>query len=305
MEKSYQSISDNKSVSGENRKDKNNIENPNDIGGNLVITDRGDNNQLVIQPKINNDEDDYSDYEEESPFSKAVFLAEFCLENSRLEDAMRYSDEAIMSAEAELKEHEREVLVSSYRSFISEKRNALRQLISLDESDKKTNSADFKLISEVRSHLEKIVFDACEKFIILINKYIISKTVTHEGKAFFLKIKADNYRYLADISVGDSLITYRQNSLQFYKESIKYSELLNPLNPIRLGTYLNFAVFCYEILSNPLLSVNYASEAFNAGLDELKTHNEDYLDDPHNRDSLSILQVIKENITEWYNEIDR
>lgn len=304
MEKSYQSISDNKSISEENKKPSHNENN--DLVGNMVITDRGDNNQLVMKPKINShNEDEYSDYEEENQFAKAVYLAEFCLENDRLEDAMRYSDEAIMSSETELKEHEREVVVSSYRSFISEKRNALRQLISLDDSERKTQSSDYKLISEVRSHLEKIVFDACEKFIIMINKYIISKTVTHEGKAFFLKIKADNYRYLADISVGDSLITYRQNSLQFYKESIKYSELLNPLNPIRLGTYLNFAVFCYEILNNPILSVNYATEAMNAGLDELKTHNEDYLDDPHNRDSLSILQVIKENISEWYNEIER
>ena len=56
---------------------------------------------------------------------------------------------------------------------------------------------------EYRQKLEDGLFDECSNIIGLIQMNILKKKSTDEAKAFFTKLVADNYRYIAEMSQGD------------------------------------------------------------------------------------------------------
>ena len=73
-----------------------------------------------------------------------------------------------------------------------------------------------------------------------------------ESHVFYLKMKGDYYRYLAEVSVDTELEKYKDKASTAYKEAQGAAEGNMPTtHPIRLGLALNFSVFYYEILNEP------------------------------------------------------
>ena len=69
---------------------------------------------------------------------------------------------------------------------------------------------------------------------------------------FYLKMKGDYYRYLAEVAVGDTRATVLEDSQKAYQEAFEIAKSkMQPTHPIRLGLALNFSVFYYEILNSP------------------------------------------------------
>jgi len=69
-----------------------------------------------------------------------------------------------------------------------------------------------------------------------------------EGRAFFLKMVGDYFRYMAESATGDKLAQARDGALQHYKEAEAAGRELQACNPIKLGLALNFSVFYYEVM---------------------------------------------------------
>ena len=73
-----------------------------------------------------------------------------------------------------------------------------------------------------------------------------------ESNVFYLKMKGDYYRYLAEVATDEQLEDYKKKASQSYKDAQEASEKDMPTtHPIRLGLALNFSVFYYEILNDP------------------------------------------------------
>uniref|UniRef100_A0A4W3J471 14-3-3-like protein GF14-A n=1 Tax=Callorhinchus milii TaxID=7868 RepID=A0A4W3J471_CALMI len=115
------------------------------------------------------------------------------------------------------------------------------------------------------------------------------KAVTEWGeelKVFYLKMKGDYYRYLAEVAA---------NSQTSYSEAFDISKKeMQPTHPIRLGLALNFSVFYYEILNSPEQACALAKTAFDEAIAELDTLNEDSY-----KDSTLIMQLLRDNLTLW------
>ncbi len=56
----------------------------------------------------------------------------------------------------------------------------------------------------------------CEKLIHLINNYLLKKTDSDEGKTILITMKADHYRYMAEITHGDQFLNFKHHALEFY-----------------------------------------------------------------------------------------
>jgi 14-3-3 protein epsilon len=83
----------------------------------------------------------------------------------------------------------------------------------------------------------------------LIDEFILEKCSSSEGKVFFLKMKGDYHRYISEYAQHEQHENASQNADKSYKEAIDIVETdLKTTNPIRLGLYLNYSVFCYEVL---------------------------------------------------------
>jgi len=57
---------------------------------------------------------------------------------------------------------------------------------------------------EYREKVEKELRDICNDVLALLDKFLIAKASNAESKVFYLKMKGDYYRYLAEVALGDA-----------------------------------------------------------------------------------------------------
>jgi len=62
---------------------------------------------------------------------------------------------------------------------------------------------------------------------------------------------------------------------------------------------LNFSVFYYEVLSEPSKACALAKQAFDEAIADI-----DQLEEEQYKDSTTIMQLIRDNLTLWTSEID-
>uniref|UniRef100_A0A2K5UCB5 14-3-3 protein theta n=1 Tax=Macaca fascicularis TaxID=9541 RepID=A0A2K5UCB5_MACFA len=213
------------------------------------------------------------------------------------EQAERYDDmatcmKAVTEQGAELSNEERNLLSVAYKNVVGGRRSAWRVISSIEQ---KTDTSDKKLqlIKDYREKVESELRSICTTVLELLDKYLIANATNPESKVFYLKMKGDYFRYLAEVACGDDRKQTIDNSQGAYQEAFDISKKeMQPTHPIRLGLALNFSVFYYEILNNPELACTLAKTAFDEAIAELDTLNEDSY-----KDSTLIMQLLRDNLT--------
>jgi len=214
------------------------------------------------------------------------------------EQAERYDDMATCMKKVteignELSNEERNLLSVAYKNVVGARRSSWRVISSIEQ---KTEGSERKqaMAKEYRDKIEKELREICNDVLGLLDKYLIAKASNAESKVFYLKMKGDYYRYLAEVAgqaksevVGESEKAY-QAAFDIAKDQMQ------PTHPIRLGLALNFSVFFYEIMNSPEKACALAKQAFDDAIAELDTLNEDSY-----KDSTLIMQLLRDNLTLW------
>jgi 14-3-3 protein beta/theta/zeta len=215
------------------------------------------------------------------------------------EQAERYDDMAacmknVTETGAELSNEERNLLSVAYKNVVGARRSSWRVISSIEQ---KTEGSEKKqaMAKEYREKIEKELNDICGDVLNLLDKHLIAKASNPESKVFYLKMKGDYFRYLAEVAVGDTRATVLEDSQKAYQEAFEIAKSkMQPTHPIRLGLALNFSVFYYEILNSPEKACQLAKTAFDEAIAELDTLNEDSY-----KDSTLIMQLLRDNLTLW------
>uniref|UniRef100_A0A4W5QUD6 14-3-3 protein theta n=1 Tax=Hucho hucho TaxID=62062 RepID=A0A4W5QUD6_9TELE len=215
------------------------------------------------------------------------------------EQAERYDDMAASMKEVteqggELSNEERNLLSVAYKNVVGARRSAWRVISSIGQ---KTEGSDKKLamVNEYREKVEGELRDICNDVLELLNKYLIENSTNAESKVFYLKMKGDYYRYLAEVASGDDKTATIESSQEAYQQAFDISKKeMDPTHPIRLGLALNFSVFFYEILNSPEKACSLAKQAFDDAIAEL-----DKLNEESYKDSTLIMQLLRDNLTLW------
>ncbi|XP_077147519.1 14-3-3 protein theta [Ranitomeya variabilis] len=215
------------------------------------------------------------------------------------EQAERYDDmasnmKAVTEYGNELSNEERNLLSVAYKNVVGARRSAWRVISSIEQ---KTDCADKKMemVKEYREKVEGELKSICDTVLTLLDKFLIAKSTQAESQVFYLKMKGDYYRYLAEVAAGEDRARTIQDSQEAYQEAFDISkQKMQPTHPIRLGLALNFSVFFYEILNSPEKACQLAKTAFDEAIAELDTLNEDSY-----KDSTLIMQLLRDNLTLW------
>ncbi|XP_075717231.1 14-3-3 protein theta [Rhinoderma darwinii] len=215
------------------------------------------------------------------------------------EQAERYDDmaanmKAVTECGEELSNEERNLLSVAYKNVVGARRSAWRVISSIEQ---KTEGSDKKLqmVKEYREKVEGELKSICDTVLTLLDKFLITKSTQPESQVFYLKMKGDYYRYLAEVAAGEDRARTIQDSQEAYQEAFDISkQKMQPTHPIRLGLALNFSVFYYEILNSPEKACTLAKTAFDEAIAELDTLNEDSY-----KDSTLIMQLLRDNLTLW------
>ncbi|EFO22783.2 14-3-3-like protein 2 [Loa loa] len=215
------------------------------------------------------------------------------------EQAERYDDMAqsmkrVTELGAELSNEERNLLSVAYKNVVGARRSSWRVISSIEQ---KTEGSEKKqqMAKEYREKVEKELRDICQDVLNLLDKYLIPKAGNPESKVFYLKMKGDYYRYLAEVASGDDRDAVADAGQKAYSEALEIAKAqLSTTHPVRLGLALNYSVFFYEISSSPDRACQLAKQAFDDAIAELDTLSEESY-----KDSTLIMQLLRDNLTLW------
>ena len=226
------------------------------------------------------------------------------------EQAERYDDmtenmkKVVTEKKGVLTAEERNLLSVAYKNVVGARRSSWR-IVSSIEQKHSADAQKAELAKNYKETIEKELDKICKEVIALLDDYLIKKETesddsdARESKVFYLKMKGDYYRYLAEVKDGTEKDDVVEKAGDAYKEATTEAEKLPSTHPIRLGLALNYSVFYYEIKTKSEEACRLAKTAFDEAIAEL-----DQLKDDTYKDSTLIMQLLRDNLTLWTSDVE-
>ena len=240
-----------------------------------------------------------------SSLSKNLTREELVYLAKLYERAERYSDmvktiNKFVELDPKLTRDERNILSAGYKNIISDKRASWRLLNSMERKESKKNSSQVGNIKSVKNSIEKELTNIIDDIQLIIDKYLIPNAIDAENKVYYLKLKGDYYRYKCEFAIGKEFNEACSIAEKVYEEA---NDIANKSIPIssstRLGLALNYSVFFYEIKGLKEEACKIAKNAFDEAMKVL-----DILEKSKPKDTILIIQLLKENLILWSNEMN-
>ncbi|EPS59645.1 14-3-3 protein, partial [Genlisea aurea] len=226
-----------------------------------------------------------------------IYMAKLAEQAERYEEMVEFMEKLAKSADGdEMTVEERNLLSVAYKNVIGSRRASWRIISSIEQKEEgRGNDKHVSVIKEYRARIEAELSKICNGILHLLENQLIPSAGSAESKVFYLKMKGDYHRYLAEFKTGAERKEAAENTLLAYKsaQDTALTEM-TPTHPIRLGLALNFSVFYYEILNSPDRACNLAKQAFDEAISELDTLGEESY-----KDSTLIMQLLRDNLTLW------
>lgn len=228
-----------------------------------------------------------------------LYLAKLYERAEKFEDMVKWINKFVQ-LDANLSHDERNILSAGYKNVISSKRASWRLLHSLEKKEEKKNSANLSHLLEIKGRVEDEMRRICDEIQDTLDKYLVPASKDPETKVFYLKLKGDYYRYRAEFTAGNEHETATGQAEKAYREAYEIAEKNIPISSsTRLGLALNFSVFYYEIRNQKEEACQIAKVAFEESMKIL-----DDLERIKAKDTILIIQLLKENLILWNNEIN-
>ncbi|CAL1388979.1 unnamed protein product [Linum trigynum] len=230
-----------------------------------------------------------------------VYMAKLAEQAERYEEMVEFMEKLSASIDGEeLTVEERNLLSVAYKNVIGARRASWRIISSIEQKEESRGNEDHvNMIRDYRTKIETELSNICDGILKLLDTRLIPSAAAGDSKVFYLKMKGDYHRYLAEFKTSAERKESAESTLTAYKsaQDIANTELA-PTHPIRLGLALNFSVFYYEILNSPDRACNLAKQAFDEAIAELDTLGEESY-----KDSTLIMQLLRDNLTLWTSDM--
>jgi len=229
-----------------------------------------------------------------------VFMARLSEQAERFEDMVQYM-KRVATMGAELSLDERNLLSVGYKNSVGARRQAWRAVHSMETREAGRGPEAVELIRDYRSTIEKELNEKCLDVLSLLDAELVPKASQDEAKVFYLKMKGDYHRYLAEFATtaDDKQRSIAQAAHDAYEAASTIADSKLPsTHPIRLGLALNFSVFYYEVFGSPEKACALAKSAFEKAMEVAG----DVSDDQY-KDSAAILQLLRDNLTLWTSDL--
>jgi 14-3-3 protein epsilon len=234
---------------------------------------------------------------------KLVYRAKLAEQAERYKEMKQYmSDVARDDTNKDLSTEERNLLSVAFKNVIGSRRASWRVIQSIADSE--SDDSRTKILDEYRTVIETEIEKICDEILEIIDGLVKGSDET-EPKVFYLKMKGDYLRYLAEFQTGVKKEKSSADANSAYAEADKAATAdgsgsgLPPTDPIRLGLALNYSVFHYEIQNDPEKACQLAKKAFDDAIAELDTLSEESY-----KDSTLIMQLLRDNLTLWTSNED-
>lgn len=237
-------------------------------------------------------------------YEKNVYMAMLAEQCNRFEEMTEFLEDMLKGRDKDLNSDERNLLSIAYKNSLTSRRTALRTVIAYETKEKKKDNSPFlSYIQEYRKKIEDELTKMCNNVLNTIDSHLLKRAEDAEAKVFYLKMKGDYNRYIAEYAQGDLKEKVSQQALDAYGLATKDSANLSAIHPISLGLALNFSVFYYEVMGDHEKACGIAKDVLDVANKEM-SNIEDPEENENNRDALSIINLLRENLDMWKMEAE-
>lgn len=232
----------------------------------------------------------------------SVFIARIADQAERYQDVIAQLKNVITFSNAQLTVEERNLLSVAYKNITTNHRASWRTIDTLQKQHAgRVPWQHMSLIRREKDRIEQDLIETCKDIVELLERFLIPAANPGEEKVFYCKMRGDYYRYLAEMTKGQTREQYSSTSLDTYKFAYKHATCtLDPAHPTRLGLALNFAVYYHDIGQSPDRACFLAKHA----LDEaVAVASDPSFSTQSVEDALMILQLLKDDLLLWSAEM--
>jgi len=223
---------------------------------------------------------------------------------ARIAEKVERYDEMVNFMEARVQNHpvlsseERDMLSSAAKNALTERRHALRVALSVAQAEKEQGrDENVNLALGYKSKVETELNAICQRVLKLLEQKLIpaSNGDMDDTKTFYLKMKGDYYRYLAEFASGEAKENAAAAADQAYREGTAEAQSLPPEHPVSLGLALNFSVFLHEVRQDTGTAVETAKNALKKASTALNSG----ADGSTRSDAVLTMQLLQDNLSLW------
>ena len=242
----------------------------------------------------------YSESQSKNKYSREelIFLSKLYTKAELYKEVINFIKEFI-KLNPKIEKEECDIISTGFKNMISDKRASWFTLNSMEHKEKKKKRNTVKEIKEIKNHIENEIRETCKELQDLVDKELLPKNEEDEILVFLYKLKADYFRYICEFAEGNE---YQDNLIkaeEFYKKAYEIADKKLPIiNCNRVSVALNYAIFLYETKKDKKSGFDIAQNTFKESMKFI-----DDLEKPKYRDTLLIIQLLKENIIFWNSEM--
>ncbi|XP_059636719.1 14-3-3-like protein [Cornus florida] len=136
----------------------------------------------------------------------------------RYEEMVEFMEMVSAAADSEeLTVEERNLLSVVYKNVIGVRRASWRIISSIEQEESRGNEDQVSMIGNYRSKIESELSSICDGILKLLYTRLIPSASSGDSKVFYLKMKGDYHRYLAEFKTGSEPKEAAVGTLNAYK----------------------------------------------------------------------------------------
>ena len=188
-----------------------------------------------------------------------------------------------------------------YKSIVDALRDCLRlykQYFDIERSSGRQEMC--KELEKQEQELIDQLIPRCKEGITTITNILLPNAESADAQIFYLKFKADLYRYISEFSDQTEALSALKQAEDLYTQAIAIAdENLSKSDPTYLGVILNASVFQYEHRKN-------VSEAFAMCDSTLAQINESFQDltPEQQEETNNLVKIMRRNLATWATEAE-
>jgi len=150
-----------------------------------------------------------------------VYMAKLAEQAERYDEMVEFMEKVVkMTNTEELSDEERNLLSVAYKNVIGARRASWRIISSIEQKEESKGNEDH--VATIKNYKEKIETELskiCDGILKLLESHLIPSASSTESKVFYLKMKGDYYRYLAEFKTEAKRKEAAENTLLAYKSA--------------------------------------------------------------------------------------
>ena len=148
-------------------------------------------------------------------------MAKLAEQAERYEEMVEFMEKVVGAVDGdELSVEERNLLSVAYKNVIGARRASWRIISSIEQKEEsRGNESHVSSIKSYRSKIESELSSICDGILKLLDCKLIGSAATGDSKVFYLKMKGDYHRYLAEFKTGAERKEAAENTLSAYKSA--------------------------------------------------------------------------------------